>query len=501
MDLCGESGLVNQINDAQKLVNQYIYLGKNAIGLIQGVISQVKTISNALKNDPAAVLRTLQEDVLGIVSAEAMKDPNSALAKLLEIKNAYESAGPAVDRIVGNIQAFIKDPLNTPLDVCNDIPNLKRVGDAVIEVVNPAKVPPPDESPKEIRDEVAVIHEDIATIQATVSEEDLKNQKEQTIPTSGGAYPVPDVGEDRKLAGRTPPERVYNPKPGDAHAAAIYSATGQLPASTTNPVTGETTTATTTIDTGPAARTTVIVANTPTPTTRTIITPTTTTSPTTTTTTTTTTRPTATTTTTTPTTTTTTTPATATAPAKTTITPTPKASIANPYPTGKQYVAADFAPSKYAATIAQRVNTLDAAVRGSFAAGIQDYLKNNFKDGRDVSVGEAYRSPERSAQLAAAFAAGTGGRAAGAGKSWHNYGAACDLCIFVNGVWDKGTKGAAEYTGRARQSMAKFGLINDLQGDSGHFYIQSFGAGVPKALQEGKTTLAALAQSKGTALA
>jgi hypothetical protein len=49
--------------------------------------------------------------------------------------------------------------------------------------------------------------------------------------------------------------------------------------------------------------------------------------------------------------------------------------------------------------------------------------------------------------------------------------------------------------------MAKFGLINDLQGDSGHFYIQSFGAGVPKALQQGTTTLAALARSKGTALA
>ena len=439
MNLCGESGLVNQINDAQKLINNYIYLGKNAIGGIQAVIAQVKTISNALKNDPAAVLRTIQEDVIGLVTAEALKDPTSTLAKLLEVKGAYESAGPAVDRIIGNVQAFIKDPLNTPLDVCNDIPNLKRVGDAVIEVVSPAKIPSPDASPKEIREDVAVLHEQIATVQATVSEEDLKNQKEQTIPTVS-IYPLPDVGEDRKLAGRTPPDRVYSPRPGDAHAAAVYGTSGEVPATTTNPTTGDKKTASTTTRTGPT-RSAASAATAPT-------------------------------------------------------TPAPKASLANPYPGGKQYVAADFAPSKYAASIAQKVNTLDPAVRGAFAAGIQDYIKTNFKDGRDVSIGEGYRSPERSAQLAA-----SGIRAAGAGRSWHNYGAACDLCIFVDGKWDQGTKGDSEYVGRARQSMAKFGLINDLKGDSGHFYIQSFGAGVPKALREGKTTLAALAQSKGTALA
>ena len=431
--LCGQNGLINQINDVQKQINQYIYLGKNAIGAIQTTIATVKNLAKTLKDDPQAVLRTIQEDVIQIVSAEALRDPTSSLAKLLEIKNAYESAGPAVDRIISNVEAFIKDPLNVPLDVCNDIPNLKRVGDAVIEVVNPAKVPAPDESPKEIRDEVAVLHEQVATVQATVSEEELKNKREQTIPTVS-IYPLPDVGEDRKLAGRTPPERVYNPKPGDAHAAAIYGATGQKPAVSTNPTTGETKTAKAT----PPAVSTKPVAS----------------------------------------------------------TPPPQKSLANPFPAGKQYVAADFAPSKYAASIAQKVNTLDPAVRGSFAAGIQDYIKTNFKDGRDVSIGEGYRSPERSAQLAA-----SGIRAAGAGKSWHNYGAACDLCIFVNGKWDQGTRGDSEYTGRARASMSKFGLINDLRGDSGHFYIKSFGAGVPKSIQTGQTTLAALAKSKGTALA
>ena len=505
--LCGQNGLVNQINDAQKQINQYIFLGKNAIAGIQATIATVKNLADTLKKDPQVILRTIQEDVLRVVSEEALKNPDSALAKILEIKNAYEQAGPAVDRIINNVRAFIKDPLNVPLDVCNDIPNLIKLGDSVVEAVNPAKVPAPDSSPKDIRQEVAETHDQVATIQATIAEEELKNKKEQTIPTSGGAYAIPDVGEDRKLAGRTPPERVYDPKPGDAHAAAIYGATGERPVSSTNPTTGDTvssepavstsrtTTATRPTPTAPdgqpvtaASRpitgqpvtaTSRPITGTPRPSTTTTTTPAATT----------TTRPS----------TTTTTPAPA--PAAAAPTAAPRASLANPYPGGKQYTAADFAPSKYATTIAQRLNTLDPAVRGAFAAGIQDYLKNNFKSGRDVSVGEAYRSPERSAELAAKFAAGTGGRAAPAGKSWHNYGAACDLCIFVNGVWDKGNKGATEYTGLARQSMQKFGLINDLQGDSGHFYIQAFGAGVPTALQKGQTTLAALAKSKGTALA
>lgn len=428
--LCGQNGLINQINDAQKLINQYIYLGKNAVGYIQTVIATVKNIAATLKSDPDVILRTIQQDVMGILSEEALKDPNGSLAKLLEIKAAYESAGPAVDRIVSNVQAFIKDPLNTPLSVCDDIPNLKRLGDSVIEAVSPAKVPPPNESPKDLREDLTVLYEQIATVQATVAEEELKNKREQTIPTSG-AFAVPDVGEDRKLAGRTPANRVYDPKPGDAHAAAVYGSSGQRPPTSTDPKTGETRTP---------------PASTPAP------------------------------------------------------QPAPKASLANPYPGGKQYVASDFAPSKFATTIAQRVNTLDPAVRGAFAAGIQDYIKSNFKDGRDVSIGEAYRSPERSAQLAAAYAAGTGGRAAGAGKSWHNYGAACDLCVYVDGVWDKGNRGEGEYTGRARQSMAKYGLINDLKGDSGHFYVQSFGAGVPKSVQTGQMTLAGLARSKGTTL-
>lgn len=442
INLCGQNGLINQVNDAQKLINEYIYIGKNAIGAIQGSIATIKNVLDTFQTDPSAILRTIQEDLLNVVSVEALQNPNSAIAKLLEIRNAYNSGGPAIERIISNVQAFINDPLNVPLDVCSDVPNFRNLGGSVVESVQGAKVPPPNESPRDLREEITARHEQIATIQATIAEEELKNRKEQTIPTVS-IYALPDVGEDRKLAGRTPPDRVYNPRPGDAHAAAVYGATGAKPATTTNPLTGETR----------AAQTR---------------------------------------------------PRTQTSPSRTLAVPpqpAPRQSIANPYPGGKQYIAADFAPSKYATSIAQKVNTLDPSVRGLFAAGIQDYIKTNFKDGRDVSIGEAYRSPERSAELAARFAAGTGGRAAPAGKSWHNYGAACDLCIFVNGKWDQGTRSDSEYTGRARASMQKYGLINDLSGDSGHFYVQSFGAGVPKGLQQGQTSVASIARSTGASRA
>jgi hypothetical protein len=169
----------------------------------------------------------------------------------------------------------------------------------------------------------------------------------------------------------------------------------------------------------------------------------------------------------------------------------PPSSLANPFPDGKQFVAQDFAPSKFAKSIATRLNTMDSSVRGRFAAGIQDYITTNFPN-RDINVTEGYRSPERSAQLAA-----SGIRAAGAGKSWHNYGAAADVALYINGKYDDGRGGPGEYVGLARASMKKFGLINDLSGDSGHFYPASFGASVPKAIQQGTTTIASYAKSKG----
>jgi hypothetical protein len=47
----------------------------------------------------------------------------------------------------------------------------------------------------------------------------------------------------------------------------------------------------------------------------------------------------------------------------------------------------------------------------------------------DFYVTEAYRSPERSAKLYAAYKAGTGPKAAPAGKSAHNFGLAIDVAL------------------------------------------------------------------------
>ena len=69
IDLCGENGLVNQVTDLQKQINEKIALGKNAIGEIQSKIAEAKTLADTLKNDPQAVTRTLQEDILNLISA------------------------------------------------------------------------------------------------------------------------------------------------------------------------------------------------------------------------------------------------------------------------------------------------------------------------------------------------------------------------------------------------------------------------------------------------
>jgi len=579
IDLCGENGLINQINSAQLQINTYIALGKNAINAVEDAIDNVKTIANTLKSDPNTVLRTIQQDVLGIITADSLANPTSASAKLLEIYQAYESGGPAIQRIIDNVQQFIDDPLNTPLDVCNDIPNVKLLGDKVVEVVSAAITPAPDASPIEIRDEVITEHEEILTVEGTKSEEDIKTQPEQEIKTSP-KYPTPDVSNDIMLAGRLPPGRVIGP--GAAHEAAI-SHTRPKPVVTEVPVSnvpksasvpsgapvstptskewgtpkitsafgprwgsthkgvdiggkkghpilataagtvtisavdaagygnwieidhgggkktryghldfrmvkaGETVKegqqigtlgntgrstgphlhyeirqGSTPVDPGTTALAAVDLSKWISPSGATVMV--------------------------------------ASAPAspnsakqtQTIVASNPN--IANPFQDGKQYTAVEFTPSKYATNIAKQINTLDPSVRERFASAIKDYLANNFKDGRDINVTEAYRSPARSAALAK-----SGIRAAPAGASWHNYGAAADVAIYVNGEWDQGTKSTQEYVGKVRASLSKFGLTNDLGGDCGHCYIASLGASVPSTLKTGQTTVASLVGSSRTA--
>jgi len=134
--LCGESGIITQITEAQDRLNQLITSGKNDIFLIQRTINEIKELS-----DPDVLKRRLQDDLFRLLSEEALADPGGTIGGLLEIRAAYQEAGPAIDRIIENVEQFIRDPLGTPLNLCEDIPNIVRLGDAVFELGKPAQTP------------------------------------------------------------------------------------------------------------------------------------------------------------------------------------------------------------------------------------------------------------------------------------------------------------------------------------------------------------------------
>ena len=162
--LCGESGIVNQISDTQDQIREAITTGKNAINSVKTFAEEVETLADAIQNQPGVVTRRLQEDIFNLLSQEALADPTGTLAQLLEIRAAYQSAGPAVDRIIENVEQFIKDPLNTPLNLCKDIPNIVKFGDEVRELAQPGVIPDkPPELPS-VEDLTKTVGESIETI-------------------------------------------------------------------------------------------------------------------------------------------------------------------------------------------------------------------------------------------------------------------------------------------------------------------------------------------------
>lgn len=422
--LCGQDGIFTRIKEAQNQVQQIVMLGKNFINAVETTIAEIETFIRVLRESPDKIISQLQQEALNIISVTALNNPEGAIAQILELRAKYQEAGPAVQRVLDNLEQFVRDPLNTPLDVCNDIPNLVQIGETFVEFPKKALQADPTKEVENIKETIINEYLNIFDNSPTISEEKIQTQKEQETPTAP-KFPVPDVGNDVVLGGVIPPEIAFNPGPGQAQKAAELQAgvitprpqARTAPAGAAAPASSQ-----------PAAR----------------------------------------------------------APAGP-----PPPTLANPFPEGKQFTATDFAPSRYAKNIAKQINSLHPVLRGRFAAGIQDYLQANHP-GRDINITEGFRTPERSAQLRA-----SGIRAAAAGRSWHNYGAAADVAIYVDGKWDDGRRGDREYTGLARASMQKYGLINDLRGDSGHFYIQAFGAGVPNALFRGETNIASLAASKG----
>ena len=195
--LCGESGVVNQINDAQDQIREAVTGGKNAISQVKRFANDVENLQEAIENNPGVVTRRLQQDLFNILSEEALANPAGTIAKLLELRAAYQGAGPALDRILENIEQFIKDPLNTPLNFCEDVPNIVLLGDTVKELARPSVVPdgPPEPADKEL-----------FTKEIGLSDFEV-------LPR----FPTRSISEAVESAGRL----TGQPGPGDANTAAI----------------------------------------------------------------------------------------------------------------------------------------------------------------------------------------------------------------------------------------------------------------------------------------
>jgi len=196
--LCGESGVVNQINEAQDEIRQVVTAGKNAISQVKQFANDLENLQDAIENQPGVVTRRLQEDLKNLLSEEALRDPAGTIAQLLAIAAAYQAAGPAIDRIIENVRQFIEDPLNTPLNLCEDIPNIVKVGEEVFEFAQPAVVP---DKPPEVE------KKDDFTKEIGLSDFEI-------IPR----FPTRSISEAVEAAGRFTGGQ---PGPGDANTAAI----------------------------------------------------------------------------------------------------------------------------------------------------------------------------------------------------------------------------------------------------------------------------------------
>jgi len=86
--LCGESGVVNQINDAQDQIREVVTAGKNAISQVKQFANDLENLQDAIENQPGVVTRRLQEDLKNLLSEEALRDPAGTIAKLLAIAAA-----------------------------------------------------------------------------------------------------------------------------------------------------------------------------------------------------------------------------------------------------------------------------------------------------------------------------------------------------------------------------------------------------------------------------
>lgn len=121
----------------------------------------------------------------------------------------------------------------------------------------------------------------------------------------------------------------------------------------------------------------------------------------------------------------------------------------------------------YASGIAEKINTLHPKVRERFANAMRDLTKN--EDFREVGLTFKITSALRSIALQQALynkLKPQGKPVAFPGNSWHNYGCAIDIAIFLDGVYETNPR---YYVGVARQIFAKYNMHNPFNNDSIHF--------------------------------
>lgn len=160
-----------------------------------------------------------------------------------------------------------------------------------------------------------------------------------------------------------------------------------------------------------------------------------------------------------------------------------------PVEPAKNYTASYFNPSQYKDNLATQVNSLDKSVQEKFALAVRDFIQTYFDEGLDIRITYGYRSLAKQDELYKA----TSGPVAKPGSSWHNYGAAIDILIYDRSQKKFDENGGSEnYTNKARNIFLKYGLINDITGDGGHFYPQSFGKAPIAKVRSGEVTLDSL---------
>jgi putative chitinase len=218
---CGQEGIFTKIKQIQTFAQQKVMLGRNFYNSVIDTIDQVQLIIDQL-SEPDLLISLLQQEALNIVSQSILNNPNSsnALATIAELRAKYQEAGPAAQQVIDNLQLFIEDPLNNPLDVCNSIPNLIKIGETFVEFPKKALQADPSKTLESIQEVIVKEYLNIFDNPATKGEATLNDTSEQDIRTIP-KYPTPDIMNDIIIAGRVPIDQAYSLGPGSANKAAL----------------------------------------------------------------------------------------------------------------------------------------------------------------------------------------------------------------------------------------------------------------------------------------